>query len=297
MTSERSRAPCRHLGGAQGPVSPVSPKPGMPGIMPTRSETRTSGIEATAYATLALVKHGDILNSGKAAKWLTSQRNAYGGYGSTQDTVVALQALTEQAAGRQSDVDLKINIKAGDVQKQLSITPKNFDVLQVVEVPVNSTVEISGEGKGEAIVQAVTRYNLPQAQPADEILKLNVSYDTTEVEVNDLVTVSVEMQFNPPEPIEAGMIVLDVSVPTGFSPVADTIAQVLKTEKRIKRYEVAGRKVIFYVDNMLKGDKLAFSFKVQAMYPVKAKGASSQAYSYYKPEIKGESLSQDIVVN
>ena len=31
-------------------------------------------------------------------------------------------------------------------------------------------------------------------------------------------------------------------------------------------------------------------------YPITAKGVSSLAYSYYKPEISGETLSRDMVV-
>ncbi|MCP4610694.1 MAG: hypothetical protein GY845_18460, partial [Planctomycetes bacterium] len=48
--------------------------------------------------------------------------------------------------------------------------------------------------------------------------------------------------------------------------------------------------------NLFPGDKVSFSFDVQAQYPVKAKGTSSMVYSYYKPEINGESLSDGIVV-
>jgi CD109 antigen len=93
------------------------------------------------------------------------------------------------------------------------------------------------------------------------------------------------------------MVVLDVSVPTGFAPVTESITEVVDQEEKIKRYEVAGRKVIFYIENMLPGDKISFSFNVKAMYPVKAEGVSSQVYSYYKPEIRGETLSQGIVVS
>jgi len=259
--------------------------------------SKSVATEATGYATLALIKHGDALNASRAAKWLVSQRNAYGGYGSTQDTVVALQALTEYSTDARADVDLKISIEAGGQKKLLTVTQDNFDVLQVVEVPVNEEVKISVEGKGEAIAQVVERFNLPEAERGDEILKIDVDYNTTQVEVNDLVEVSVELEFAPPIPMEAGMVVLDVSVPTGFAPVRESIAEVVEKDEKIKRYEVAGRKVIFYIENMLPGDVVAFSFNVKAMYPVKAKGVSSQAYSYYKPEIRGETLGQAMVVS
>jgi CD109 antigen len=267
-----------------------------PKIRPTMEQGRSTEIEATGYATLALIKHADAFNASRAAKWLVSQRNAYGGYGSTQDTVVTLQALTAYSTEGRADVDLTVSIKGEGIDKKVRITQQNFDVLQMIEVPIGQQIEISAAGKGEVIVQVVERFNLPEAEKGDEILKVTVDYDVTQVEVDDLVTVSVKLEFNPPIPMEAGMVVLDVSVPTGFTPVTETIAQVLEKEKRIKRYEIAGRKVIFYIENMKPGDKLAFSFKVKALYPVKAKGVTSQAYSYYKPEIRGETLSQDITV-
>ncbi|MEE9583423.1 MAG: hypothetical protein V3W01_02015, partial [Dehalococcoidales bacterium] len=269
------------------------------GILPQQpmDYDRSADIEATAYATLALTKHGDAFNASRAAKWLVSRRNAYGGFGSTQDTVITLQALTEYSTGNRADVDLVISIKAGEQETELRINQDNFDVLQIVEVPINETVEINASGKGEAIVQVVRRFNLPQAEDGEQSLRIGVDYDATQVEVNDLVTISVELEFAPPVPMEAGMIVLDISVPTGFLPLEESIAEVAAKEGKIKRYEIAGRKVIFYIENMLPGEKIAFSFKVKAMYPVKAKGVSSQAYSYYKPELRGETLSEDITVS
>jgi CD109 antigen len=260
-------------------------------------QNQSADIEATAYAALALVKHGDAFNASRAAKWLVSQRNAFGGFGSTQDTVVALQALTEYATGARAEVDLRISIVTGEEEKELKIKQDNYDVLQIVEVPIDEEIEIRVKGKGEAIAQLVRRFNLPEAEKGEEILKVKVDYDATQVEVDDVVNVSVELEFAPPVPMEAGMVVLDISVPTGFSPVLNTIAEVAEKEDKIKRYELAGRKVIFYIENMQPGDKLSFSFSVKAMYPVKAKATSSQAYSYYKPEIRSETLSESITVN
>jgi CD109 antigen len=225
-----------------------------------------------------------------------SQRNAYGGYGSTQDTVVALQALTEFSSGGRADVDLTISVEAGGEETEIRVTPENFDVLQVVQVPVNEDVEISVAGKGEAIAQVVERFNVPAEDEGEEILKVQVDYDSTQVEVNDLVEVSVELEFAPPIEMEAGMVVLDVSVPTGFAPVAESVEAVVDGEEKIKRYDIAGRKVIFYVENMMPGDVVRFSFDVRALYPVKALGVVSEAYSYYKPEIRGETLGEAVTV-
>lgn len=91
------------------------------------------------------------------------------------------------------------------------------------------------------------------------------------------------------------MVVLDISIPTGFVPVVDSVAGVVEREKTIKRYEVAGRKVIFYIENMFAGERISFSFDVQAMCPVRAKGVTSRVYSYYKPEISGETLGEGVV--
>jgi hypothetical protein len=259
---------------------------------------RTSTIEATAYGTLALVKHGDNLNAGRAAKWLTSKRNALGGYGSTQDTVMALQALVEYSSGSRSDVDLTITIKTSQRTQKISVNSENFDVLQMVEIPVNEDVKISVEGQGEAIGQIVDRYNVPTAiSENDPVLKINVRYDSDQVEVNDEVKVSLDLTFNPPEPIEAGMLVVDVALPTGFAAVKESIDVMLKGQEKIKRYDISGRKVIIYIENMFRGDSISFEFNIKALYPVKAKGVESQAYSYYKTEINAESLSHDITVN
>ncbi len=285
--------------------NPILPEPlakdGPAGVMRYMPEpNRSAEIETTAYATLALIKHGDAFNASRSSKWLVGQRNAYGGYGSTQDTVVTLEALIEVATNARSDANLTVMLKGNGVDKELKINKDNFDVLQIVEVPVNSQIEMTVNGNGDAIGQVVRRFNLPAVDTTTEpILKIDVKYDTTEVEVNDEVKVSVSLTFNPPQTLniaEAGMIVMDISVPTGFAPVTDSIVAITEKMENIKRYDIAGRKVIFYVENMKPGQQISFNFQVKALYPVKAKGVTSTAYSYYKPDIKGETLGQAVIV-
>ncbi len=282
-----------HWGG--GMIEPL-PMPGVKGAPVMPRGDRTPVIETTAYAMLALTKHADNLNAGRTGKWLISQRNAYGGYGSTQDTVVALQALTEYAGNLRSDVDLTVTVTGGGLDRVIRVTPENFDVLQVIELPANQQINVTASGKGEVMAQVVTRFNIAEAEETEPIIKVDVKYDATEVEVNDLVNVTATVSFNPPEFIESGMVVLDISVPTGFTPVIESIEAAIKAVPIIKRYDIAGRKVIFYLDEIKAGQTITLTFQVKAVYPVKAKGAVSQAYAYYQPELKGESLGEDLTV-
>jgi len=270
------------------------PEP-MPEMFPEVQQS--TAIEATGYATLALDAHGDRLNASRAARWLVTRRNAYGGFGSTQDTVVALQALTEHAATASADVDLTVTIEAGSESQEVTINSENFDVLQVVDVPAGAEVTVSAEGRGEVVVQHVTRFNLQQAEESGEIFEIDVDYGTEQVEVDDTITVDVDVTFNPPEPLKAGMVVLDIAVPTGFEPVRESIEEAVAGEPLMKRFEVAGRKVILYIEDMDPGDSISFSFQARALYPVKAKGVASEAYSYYKPEWRGETLGGEIAVS
>ncbi len=252
---------------------------------------RSAAVETTGYAALALLERGDVISASNAAKWLVSQRNAYGGYGSTQDTVVGLQALTRHAARSPSDVEMDVTLSSGNWTRDIAITPENADVLHVFEVPTGADVEVSGAGRGEVVVQAVRRFNTPEVETVGRpVFDVAVDYGAGNVEVDDLITVSANVTFNPPETVEAGMVVLDVSIPTGFGPVIESLRRMAESEPRVKRRDVAGRKVIIYIEDMAAGETLTLEFQARALFPVRAEPVTSSVYSYYRPEWRGQSL-------
>ena len=141
------------------------------------------------------------------------------------------------------------------------------------------------------VLQSVLRYNVPERRTEiRNVFELSVDYGTDHVEVDDLITVTATVTFSPPVAIEAGMVVLDVAVPTGFEPVRETVAALVEENGNLKRYDVAGRKVILYVEEMLPGETVTLEFQARAKYPVRAKEVVSQVYSYYRPEHRGETL-------
>ena len=252
---------------------------------------QSAAIETTGYALLALMANDDLANASQAAKWLAGQRNAFGGFGSTQDTVVSLQALAAFSTRVRADVDMTVYMVSGDWRKEVRITPENADVLQIVQAPLGSELIMTSQGRGTVVVQTVLRYNVPDRETEiPDVFEITVDYGTESVEVDDLITVNTSVTFNPPEEIEAGMVVLDIAVPTGFEPVRETVAALVEDDPLFKRFEIAGRKVILYIDNLQAGQTLAFAFQARAKYPVRAKEVVSQVYSYYRPEQRGETL-------
>ncbi len=280
---------------------PATPSPG--GVAPAPRPRPTdrgasAATETTAYAALALLAGGDTLNAGRAVRWLAGRRGAKGGFGSTQDTVVALQALTTAARSARAAIDATVTIAADGFRKAVRITPENADVVQLVELPGAATgVTIESRGTGQPFAQVVRRFNLPVAEvAASSVFALDVRYGAEEVATNDLLTVTATVRYTPPIPQPAGMVVLDVAVPTGFAPETATLEALAKRTPKLKRWDIAGRKVIFYIEDMAPDESQTLTFQARALYPVRAGAVASQAYAYYRPEWRGESLGGKIVV-
>ena len=259
---------------------------------------RSAEVETTGYAILALLERGDRVSASSAARWLVSQRNAFGGFGSTQDTVVGLQALIEFATHARFDVDMTVNLKSGDWSRQVEINEANADLVKVLDVPIGDDLLISTEGSGEVVAQVVRRFNRPEVdlQPIS-MFDIEVTYSADQIEVNDRITVTSVVRFTPPIPAEAGMVVLDVSVPTGFAPVVEGIEELVSGNAKIKRFDLAGRKVILYIEDLAPEETLRIQFDAVALYPVRAQPVTSQIYSYYNPQWRTEVLGESVTVS
>ena len=256
-----------------------------------RHGNQSAAIETTGYALLSLLHHEDLASASRTAKWLVGQRNALGGFDSTQDTVVSLHGLTSFSTEVRTNVDMTVVLESDTWRKEVRITPENADVLQTVQVPLREVIAVTADGKGDAVLQSVLRYNVPERRTEiPDVFDITVDYGTDHVEVDDLITVSGSVTFTPPTPVEAGMVVVDVAVPTGFEPVRETVGQLVEENANLKRFEIAGRKVILYIEDMMPGETVSLEFQARAKYPVRAKEVVSQVYSYYRPEHRGETL-------
>ncbi|XP_063212551.1 alpha-2-macroglobulin-like protein 1 isoform X3 [Chroicocephalus ridibundus] len=118
-------------------------------------ESSSSVIETVAYILLAHISKPDLAfneaSVSKLVRWLSGQRNAFGGLASTQDTVVSLQALAQYAALIPQEIrDVKVTVK-GKVASPLEfhVHRNNKLVLHQASlrgVPGTYTVQATGSG-------------------------------------------------------------------------------------------------------------------------------------------------------
>ena len=65
---------------------------------------------------------------------------------------------------------------------------------------------------------------------------------------------------------------------------------------KIKRYEVAGRKAILYLEDLVPGETVDVEFDAPELHPVRTQPVTSQVYSYYNPQWRGETLGKSVTV-
>lgn len=246
-------------------------------------------IEMTGYGLLALTLADRLGEAFQAVRWLLERRTAAGGFSSTQDTVVALNALATYAISAGQSVDVALEVKDGqNFQESLQVTAQNTDVLQSLSPPVTSgamPLTVTGSGSGMALVMANLEYNMPDWE-------LPPCY-TVEVQWfgtgdADAVQACGTPTANCGTP--NSMAIISVGLFTGYAPSMSSL-QALKDAKVVKRFEVNDGRVDFYLEELQGAASTCVQFKVTKEYQVwNVQPAASKVYEYYEPQSQGQTL-------
>uniref|UniRef100_A0A8C9QYB7 CD109 molecule n=1 Tax=Scleropages formosus TaxID=113540 RepID=A0A8C9QYB7_SCLFO len=137
-------------------------------------QARSTDIETAAYVLLAMFTQGMVVEGLSLMKWLCRQQNHLGGYGSTQDTIIALQALSCYAALSGADaIDLRItvNTTASRNETGFQVDSNNYLLLQSQKVTLffslNMRVGVLMVGRGFVLFQVMkNNYFLKMCSPA-----------------------------------------------------------------------------------------------------------------------------------
>ncbi|XP_071965599.1 pregnancy zone protein-like [Antedon mediterranea] len=248
-------------------------------------------VEMTAYALLALDLEvgADLIEALKISKWLIKQQNANGGYSSTQDTVIALKALSYFSEAlytwETTQMSITATSSAGGETETFELDSSNRLLLQKMDIEkAPTTVDIESSGTGCALIKVQTLYNIYE-KPEVEVEPFSISVESIPDEKLGCQkqTVRITVSYNGEDQVSS-MSIVEVKLVSGYYADKDS----LKSHDTLgfKRYEANGNMLEFYFDEFT-SEPLSFEFDVVQEIKVKnSKPGIVTVYDYYEAELK-----------
>ncbi|XP_021702198.1 CD109 antigen isoform X7 [Aedes aegypti] len=250
---------------------------------PWYSKPNSVNVEMSAYGMLAFMEAGLDSDALPIMKWLISQRNDKGGFQSTQDTVVGLQALAKLAAkisSKNNDVTIVVTYNENQ-QKEMKINSENNMILQKFELPSSAKdIDIKATGRGFAVVSLGYKYNM---NVTGEWPRFVLDPQVNKNSNQDYLHLTVCTNFVPTAgQNKSNMAVMEVGFPSGFTADSDTLPSLENTEY-IKKVELkdGDTVVVMYFDSLDRNELCPTVSAFRTHKVAKQKPAPVVIYDYY----------------
>ncbi|KAM6959282.1 alpha-2-macroglobulin-like [Aplochiton taeniatus] len=233
------------------------------------SETQASlSVEISSYVLLATlttspVEASQLGYASSIVRWLIRQQNSYGGFSSTQDTVVALQALSLYSTlvfSPEGSSTVTVQSPSGP-PSLFEINQSNKLLYQeraLQDVAGKYSVEVKGTTC--ASVQVAVNYNIPTPTASSTLsIQVTPEINCSSNSLRPKVTLKLQSLYNGAEN-GTNMVIVDLKMLSGFVPDADSLS------------------------NLPAGIPLHHSLDIVQELPVNnLKPAVVQIYDYYQP--------------
>ncbi|XP_066469321.1 alpha-2-macroglobulin-like [Tiliqua scincoides] len=259
-----------------------------------RPRAPSAEVELTAYVLLALISkqpapsQEELNVASGIVKWLSQQQNPTGGFASTQDTVVALQALAlySSLTYRPSTAGATVSLRSGDnVLRQFQVDSTNRLLLQcqaLPAVPGDYSPEVTGAG---CIYLQITLIYSIQPREDDTHFALDVCTvpeTCTGAKAHTTFDIAINVSYTGQHPV-SNMAIVDIKMLSGFVPVKTSVRK-LEGHNQVKRTEVNLSHVLLYLEQVTTLTQ-SFSFTVEQDVPVQGlKPAVVKVYDYYETD-------------
>uniref|UniRef100_A0A1S4J5W0 CD109 antigen n=1 Tax=Culex quinquefasciatus TaxID=7176 RepID=A0A1S4J5W0_CULQU len=250
---------------------------------PWYGKPNSVNVEMSSYAMLSFLEAGLDTDALPIMKWLISQRNDKGGFQSTQDTVVGLQALAKLAAkisSKNNDVTIVVSYNENQ-QREIKVNSENNLILQKFELPSTAkNVDIKATGRGFAIVSLGYKYNM---NVTGEWPRFVLDPQVNKNSNQDYLHLSVCTSFVPTTgQNSSNMAVMEVGFPSGFTADSDTLPS-LENMDYIKAMELKDGDtiVVLYFDSLDRNELCPTISAFRTHKVAKQKPAPVVIYDYY----------------
>ncbi|XP_010399284.2 ovostatin-like [Corvus cornix cornix] len=256
------------------------------------SRAPSAEIEMTSYVLLALLSRTkltpeDLSYVSRIVYWLIKQQNPYGGFSSSQDTVVALQALAQYGYltfSKKSLNTVKVHFMESP-SKIFQVNDENRFLLQQTSLPtIPGSYSVEVEGTDCVYLQTTLRYNihLPKkvAGFSLSIRMANVSCTGNYPPKFDLVlSASYTGNRN-----VSNMAIIDVKMLSGFVPEESSLKKLRYENSVVDRVDIKNNHILFYLQKVSQKE-ISFSFGVEQSLPVSdIKPVPVHIYDYYETD-------------
>lgn len=268
------------------------------------NEPPSSSIEMTSYALLTYLLRDRLNESVSIVKWLNSKSNSLGTYSSTQNTILALQSLSEfglklmKKSGSSDNYNIVIDITATDdsnesIKKSFNINSRNSLMLQTWELDSckysNINLKLTGNG-GVVSLQAIASYNLPVKM--DNFNGLSIEQTTDKFDPSSYsVNVKTCVKYKSNDEPKTGMALVESYILGGYEVNKQELNNILLSENNsyLKLIETPNNenKVVFYLDKLENNNEVCIEWKMYRAYQVEnIKPTAACVYDYYRPQME-----------
>jgi len=223
-------------------------------------------------------------------QWLASQANELGGYRSTQDTVMALQALSmysQRAHNPRLDLSVELRVNPTSTTNFLHtfvVNNWNAVVLQMRTLPsVPREVELVAKGNGSAVAKVAVTYHVPEEKESKSFdVRVDFRPSKKGVSKLDLCVKSTDGK--------RGMTIFEIRFPSGFGIAPDFNWKMdLQTTppRAATNFEFSRSKAAIYFDEVDDASSTCVFLEMDRHTSVsKIKPVPITILDYYDPDFK-----------
>ncbi|XP_026169896.1 alpha-2-macroglobulin-like [Mastacembelus armatus] len=267
----------------------------------TSTETSASlSVEISSYVLLAKLSaspsNEDLSYASLIVRWLTGQLNYYGGFSSTQNTVVALQALSLYATlVFSAEGSSTVTVWSPSGQLTFYVSKTNKLVYQEKMLPdVTGKCKLEVKGTTCVLVQISLHYNIPTPTNATTLSVVVTTEVNCTKSPRPKLTLKLRSLYSGKR-TRTNMVILDIKMLSGFVPDPESLKRLnivssqLKGALLVARVEQIEDHVVVYLTELTKNVPVDHQLElIQELSVEKLKPAVVKIYDYYKPSDRAE---------
>uniref|UniRef100_A0A672JGL1 Alpha-2-macroglobulin domain-containing protein n=1 Tax=Salarias fasciatus TaxID=181472 RepID=A0A672JGL1_SALFA len=257
------------------------------------AETSASlSVEISSYVLLAKLSSSptdeDAAHASEISRWLIGQQNSYGGFTSTQDTVVALQALALYATVVYSlEGSSTVTVQAPSGALLFEVNPDNKLLYQERALQdVTGNFSLEAKGSACAAVQISLHYNIPTPiETSAFVLMVKATPQCSSNSETPRLSLEIVSLYRGKEDA-TNMVILDIKALSGFVPDTQSVKK-LRHHWTVDRVDQKDDHILVYLRELKKDMAVSHTLELIQEVPVKnLKPAVVKIYDYYQPSKK-----------